>query len=103
MEMASIELGGYEMRFDLNTVYVTKNFPCSLHLKVSGLYRYFQQMLREFDQTHSHTVWVGHSKVYEISFSDGTIRYIRMETSARAMRRSDLSKILPPLCWNGSA
>ena len=26
MEMASIELGGYEMRFDLNTVYVTKNF-----------------------------------------------------------------------------
>ena len=25
MEMASIELGGYEMRFDLNTVYVTKN------------------------------------------------------------------------------
>ena len=49
---------------------------------VSGLStRYFQQMLREFDQTHSHTVWVGHSKVYEISFSDGTIRYIRMETS----------------------
>lgn len=36
MEMASIELGGYEMRFDLNTVYVTKNFfPCStFHLKM---------------------------------------------------------------------
>ena len=36
MEMASIELGGYEMRFDLNTVYVTKNFfPCSTsHLKM---------------------------------------------------------------------
>lgn len=85
MEMASIELGGYEMRFDLNTVYVTKNFFPMLNLPsedVSGLStRYFQQMLREFDQTHSHTVWVGHSKVYEISFSDGTIRYIRMETS----------------------
>ena len=85
MEMASIELGGYEMRFDLNTVYVTKNFFPMLNLPsedVSELStRYFQQMLREFDQTHSHTVWVGHSKVYEISFSDGTIRYIRMETS----------------------
>ena len=36
MEMASIELGGYEMRFDLNTVYVTKNFfPFStFHLKM---------------------------------------------------------------------
>ncbi len=76
MEMASIELGGYEMRFDLNTVYVTKNFFPMLNLPsedVSELStRYFQQMLREFDQTHSHTVWVGHSKVYEISFSDGT-------------------------------
>ena len=74
MEMASIELGGYEMRFDLNTVYVTKNFFPMLNLPsedVSGLStRYFQPMLREFDQTHSHTVWVGHSKVYEISFSD---------------------------------
>ena len=64
MEMASIELGGYEMRFDLNTVYVTKNFFPMLNLPsedVSGLStRYFQQMLREFDQTHSHTVWVGH-------------------------------------------
>ena len=85
MEMASIELGGYEMRFDLNTVYVTKNFFPMLNLPsedVSELStRYFQHLLREFDQTHSHTVWVGHSKVYEISFSDGTIRYIRMETS----------------------
>ena len=54
MEMASIELGGYEMRFDLNTVYVTKNFFSMLNLPsedVSGLStRYFQQMLREFDQ-----------------------------------------------------
>lgn len=32
MEMASIELGGYEMRFDLNTVYVTKNFFSMLNL-----------------------------------------------------------------------
>ncbi|MFR6134589.1 MAG: EAL domain-containing protein [Fusicatenibacter saccharivorans] len=32
MEMASIELGGYEMRFDLNTVYVTKNFFPMLNL-----------------------------------------------------------------------
>lgn len=38
MEMASIELGGYEMRFDLNTVYVTKNFfshASTFHLKMS--------------------------------------------------------------------
>lgn len=45
MEMASIELGGYEMRFDLNTVYVTKNFFPMLNLPsedVSGLStRYF--------------------------------------------------------------
>ena len=73
------------MRCEINTVYVTKIFFPMLNLPsddVSGLStRYFQPMLREFDQTHSHTVWVGHSKVYEISFSDGTIRYIRMETS----------------------
>ena len=69
---------------------------------VSGLStRYFQQMLREFDQTHSHTVWVGHSKVYEISFlTDNPLH--PYGDSRRAMRRSDLSKILPPLCWNGS-
>ena len=45
MEMASIELGGYEMRFYLNTVYVTKNFFPMLNLPsedVSGLStRYF--------------------------------------------------------------
>ena len=47
MEMASIELGGYEMRFDLNTVYVTKNFFPMLNLPsedVSGLStRYFRR------------------------------------------------------------
>ncbi len=85
MEMASIELGGYEMRFDLDSVYVTNNFFTMLALPdqdTSELtVRYFQALLRDFDLAHAHTNWMGNSKVYEIPLPDGTSRYIRMETS----------------------
>lgn len=85
MEMASIELGGYEMRFDLDTVYVTNNFFSMLGLPSEDVseisVRYFQLLLHDFDQTHSHTTWMGNSNVYEIALPDGTVRYIRMETS----------------------
>lgn len=85
MEMASIELGGYEIRFDLDSVYVTNNFFSMLSLPEQDLseltVRYFQLLLRDFDQTHPHTKWMGNSKVYELPLPDGTSRYIRMETS----------------------
>ena len=107
MEMASIELGGYEMRFDLNTVYVTKNFfPCStFHLKMSP----------GFPPGISSRCCVNLTRHILIPYGSDILRCMKFHflteqsaTSvwrppARVMRRSDLSKILPPLCWNGSA
>lgn len=85
MEMASVELGGYEIRQDTNSVFVTDNFFSMLGLPpqdpadlTPGL---FQFLLRKFDQACPHSMTSTGDLVYCVTHPDGNIRYLRMETT----------------------
>lgn len=85
MDMASVELAGYEIRMDLNTIYVTDNFfellgmpevDCS-DLDVQG----FRDIMDDFQKKHPGQMRDNVSRIYQITRSDGGVRYVRMEVT----------------------
>ncbi len=90
MDMASVELAGYEFREDSDSVFVTENyFPL---LGIEGVdiksltaeeFRKKQDNLRK---TLSHTVSEDGSIVYGVPLSEGGVRYLRSEYTKDAER-----------------
>lgn len=83
MDMASVELGGYEIRFDTGSVYFTDNFFSMLGMnseKSTALTPVqFQERLQSFTASCPHTSSPSGGRVYRISRPNGETRYLRME------------------------
>lgn len=94
MEMASVELGGYEIRFDTGTVFVTDNFFSMLDLpevKASELNPIaFHTLLDDFGSRCPHTITSSGDEVYRVTLSDGKIRYLRLETTREPLAQVGL-------------
>lgn len=92
MEMASVELGGFEVRTDTKTVYVTDNFFSMLGMERKENLRAdaFIEIMRDFDRKSSYTIGSDNSKVYCVKHADGEIRYVRMEINKEMNRRIGL-------------
>ena len=90
MEMASVELGGFEVRTDINSVYVTDNFFSML-----GMERdpdeildadSFVKIVKNFESECSYTTGSDNAKVYCVKYDDGDVRYVRMEINKEINR-----------------
>lgn len=83
INMASIDLGGYEVRHDTQSVYVTENFFSLLglpHKDASELTpEGFLAMLREFDATCAHSEAPSGGNIYRIALPNGKIRYLHIK------------------------
>lgn len=94
MEMASVELGGFEVRMDNESVYVTDNFFSMLGVEESSekpvTGKQFVEFLKNFDRSCSHTVGSDGAKVYCVEHAGGEIRYVRMEIKTESDRRIGL-------------
>lgn len=88
MEMASVDLGGYEVRKDSPTVYVTENFFSMLGIpeeKEENLTKErFQEIMTEFGSVCRSSKGYAGDLIYHIPLPDGKIRYIRIETTSEA-------------------
>ena len=94
MEMASVELGGFEVRMDNESVYVTDNFFSMLGVEESSekpvTGKQFVEFLKNFDRSCSYTVGSDGAKVYCVEHAGGEIRYVRMEIKTESDRRIGL-------------
>lgn len=83
MEMASVEIGGYELRIDTGSVYYTKNFFSILGISLSVEsfldIEMFKKILSEYTEKHLYKTESGNTKLYCIQIPEKGIRYIRME------------------------
>lgn len=83
MEMASVELGGFEVRSENESVYVTDNFFSMLGKKElsekSMTGKDFMEFLDSYNKSCHHTVRGDGSRVYSVIHNSGEIRYVRME------------------------
>lgn len=94
MEMASVELGGFEVRTDTKSVYVTGNFFSMLGMErdpdeildVDS----FEKIMKDFEKKCSYTTGSDSTKVYCIKHANGEIRYVRMEINKEMNRRIGL-------------
>ncbi len=94
MEMASVELGGFEVRTDIKSVYVTDNFFSMLGMErdpdeildVDS----FVKIMKDFERECSYTIGSDNTKVYCVKHDDGDIRYVRMEINKEMNRRIGL-------------
>ena len=90
MEMASVELGGFEVRTDTKSVYVTDNFFSML-----GMERdpdeildadSFVKIVKNFESECSYITGSDNAKVYCVKYDDGDVRYVRMEINKEINR-----------------
>lgn len=90
MEMASVELGGFEVRTDTKSVYVTDNFFSML-----GMERdpdeildadSFVKIVKNFESECSYITGSDNAKVYCVKYDDGDVRYVRMEINKEMNR-----------------
>ena len=94
MEMASVELGGFEVRAENESVYVTDNFFSMLGRRelsektMTG--KAFMEFLDSYNKNSPHTVAGDGSRVYSVDRDDGEIRYVRMEIKVEPDRRIGL-------------
>lgn len=83
MDMASVELGGYELRFDTGSVYFTDNFFSMLGMNLEEpatlTLVQFQERLQSFTASCPHTSSPSGGRVYRIARPNGETRYLRME------------------------
>lgn len=83
MDMASVELGGYEIRFDTGSVYFTDNFFSMLGVNSEESTVLtpvqFQERLQSFTASCPHTSSPSGGRVYRIVRPNGETRYLRME------------------------
>lgn len=84
MELASVEIGGFEKRPDVDTVYVTDNFFSLLALPdvpLDSLNKdWFDAILNGWKQTHEYVTRAYGGEVYALPASGGTVRYILLRS-----------------------
>lgn len=94
MEMASVELGGFEVRSENESVYVTDNFFSMLGKKElsekSMTGKDFMEFLDSYNKSCHHTVRGDGSRVYSVIHNSGEIRYVRMEIKTEPDRQIGL-------------
>lgn len=94
MEMASVELGGFEVRSENESVYVTDNFLSMLGKKElsekSMTGKDFMEFLDSYNKSCHHTVRGDGSRVYSVIHNSGEIRYVRMEIKTEPDRQIGL-------------
>ena len=85
MQMASIELGGYEVRYDTDSVYVTDNFFGLLG--ISGVKNEeltpvkFHELLNSVDKKYGFVKSSSGGKIYRITDEQDNVRYIHLKKS----------------------
>lgn len=83
MEMASVEIGGYELRFDTGSVYYTENFFSVLGIPLSAELpmniEKFREILKEYTEKNLYKTKSGSTKLYCIRIPEKGVRYVRME------------------------
>lgn len=83
MEMASVEIGGYEIRFDTGSVFFTENFFSVIGAPFSPDVVFdideFQKVLKEFTENHFFKTESDDTNVYCIRIPKRGLRYVRME------------------------
>ena len=84
MELASVEIGGFEKRPDVDTVYVTDNFFSLLALPdvpLDSLNKdWFDAILNGWKQMHEYVTRAYGGEVYALPASGGTVRYILLRS-----------------------
>lgn len=94
MDMASIELGGYEIRFDTGTVFVTDNFFPMLGLSqpdtASLTPDTFRALLKNFGQCCPCTITPSGDEVYKVTPADGQVHYLRLKTTHEVLAQVGL-------------
>lgn len=94
MEMASVELGGFEVRSENESVYVTDNFFSMLGKRElsekSMTGKDFMEFLDSYNKSCHHTVRGDGSRVYSVIHNSGEIRYVRMEIKTEPDRQIGL-------------
>lgn len=84
MEMASVEIGGYELRFDTRSVFYTENFfsllGISIHCagNILDIDR-FKSILREYTEKNLYKSEEANTKIYCVRVEGKGVRYVRME------------------------
>lgn len=94
MEMASVDLGGFEVRRDTGSVYVTGNFFSMLGMtrdpeEVLTAESFFR-ILEELDGTCPPATGGDGARIYCIKNPDGETRYVRMEIKEEKYRQIGL-------------
>ncbi len=83
MEMASVEIGGYELRFDTGSVFYTENFFSILGIPLSAEspmnIEKFREILKEYTEKNLYKTELGSTKLYCIRIPEKGVRYVRME------------------------
>ena len=83
MEMASVEIGGYELRFDTGSVFYTENFFSILGISLSAELpmniEKFREVLKEYTEKNLYKTKSGSTKLYCIRIPEKGVRYVRME------------------------
>ncbi len=88
MEMASVEIGGYELRTAPEGIYVTDNLLPMLgisHVDPSTLtVQQFRDILQNLDTHYTHKPASNGAELYHIPLPNGESRYLRIETTSEA-------------------
>ena len=83
MEMASVEIGGYELRFDTGGVYYTKNFFSILGITLNREsfldIEMFKNILRDYTEKNLYKTESENTTLYSIRIPEKGTRYVRME------------------------
>ena len=83
MEMASVEIGGYELRFDTGSVFYTENFFSILGIPLSAELpmniEKFREILKEYTEKNLYKTKSSSTKLYCIRIPEKGVRYVRME------------------------
>ena len=96
MDMASVELGGYEILGDAEEVYTTENFFAMLGLerdpKMPMTGAEFRKLLEEFDEKCPCVYGPDGMKVYQIFGQGDHFRYVRLEINVQEQMQIGLAE-----------
>lgn len=85
MDMASVELGGYELRSAPDSIYVTDNFFDLLGMPGVDAddltAQSFRELLQRFERSCPHSLAPDGAMLYHIRLPNGKERYLRIETT----------------------
>jgi len=83
MDMASVELAGYELREETDKIYVTENYFPLLGMEGVDCHQLtkesFRELQRQLHQSLDHVDTEEGSIVYSVPQADGSMRYLRFE------------------------